>query len=31
MLETTTFAAEVTNVSIYRVWLLIDDEELALP
>jgi len=28
---TTTLAAEVTNVSGHCVWMLIDDEELALP
>lgn len=28
---TTTFSVEVTNVSGNCVWLLIDDEELALP
>jgi hypothetical protein len=28
---TTTLAAEVTNVSSHCIWLLVDDEELALP
>jgi len=28
---TTTLGAEVTNVSGHCVWILIDDEELALP
>ena len=28
---TTTLGAEVTNVSGHCVWMLIDDEELALP
>lgn len=28
---TTTLGAEVTNVSGHCIWLLIDDEELALP
>jgi hypothetical protein len=28
---TTTLVAEVTNVSGHSVWILIDDEELALP
>ena len=31
MLGTTTLAAEVTNVSGHCVWILLDDEELALP
>ncbi|MBD2718258.1 DUF2442 domain-containing protein [Synechococcus sp. FACHB-909] len=28
---TTTLEAEVTNVSSHCIWMLIDDEELALP
>ena len=28
---TTTLGAEITNVSGHCVWILIDDEELALP
>jgi hypothetical protein len=28
---TTTLEAEVTNVSRFCIWMLIDDEELALP
>ena len=28
---TTTLAAEVTNVSSHSIWLLVDEEELALP
>ena len=31
MLGIAILAAEVTNVSRYCVWMLIDDEELALP
>jgi hypothetical protein len=31
MLGTTTLGAEVTNVSGHCVWVLLDDEELALP
>ena len=31
MLGTTTLGAEVTNVSAHCVWVLLDDEELALP
>ena len=31
MTGTTTFSAEVTNVSGDCVWMLIDDEELTLP
>ena len=31
MLGSTTLAAEVTNESSYCIWILIDDEELALP
>lgn len=31
MLGTTILEAEVTNVSGHCVWMLIDDEELALP
>jgi len=28
---TTTFAAEVTNISRHCLWILIDDEEIATP
>ena len=31
MLGTTTLGAEITNVSAYCIWILLDDEELALP
>jgi len=31
MLGTTTLGAEVTNVSGHCIWILLDDEELALP
>lgn len=31
MLGSTTLEAEVTNVSRHCVWILLDDEELALP
>ena len=31
MLGTTTLGAEVTNVSAHCVWILLDDDELALP
>jgi len=31
MLGVTTLGAEVTTVSSYCIWILIDDEELALP
>jgi hypothetical protein len=31
MPETATLAAEVTNASSHCIWLLVDDEELALP
>jgi hypothetical protein len=31
MLGTTTLEVEVTNVSGHCVWILLDDDELALP
>ena len=30
MLGTTTLGAEITNISAHCIWILIDDEELAL-